>query len=285
MAIKNILVIQPIFAPSKEQAYRNINSIYAMGEYLKEHGTDGITINVIYGGWAMNDELWEMVVKAGVDSFGEAFKNSVKRFDKNYGKASVVNYLYKNSIQTNPGVQAIFTMDSDIIVPKNLEHMFTRLSIAAEKSVELKKRPWGLIGLQQLEHGCHFKSCWENQAEYNLSIKDKTYTEKIVWPSIPSGIAGGCLFINREYWDKVGGYDQNRAKIYGPDDAFLLSYCGQLGYTWQVTDTIGIIHPFDNDAEYQTWKVQTCQHTAQHPEERYEDHLENAEKFWKDRVK
>lgn len=281
MAIKNILLIQPVFAPDERQAERNKNSIKSLGEYLKTHGTDGINLSIIMGGWAKTDELWNDIVQNGKKYFNDSF--APIRFDKNYGKAYVVNNLYRTVITQNNNIQALISADSDIIFPLDTPHLFTRLSVASEQMVKVKKQPWGLIGLNQLQHGCHFKSCYENQVEYKINIRDKDYSEKIVWPSIPSGIAGGCLFINREYWDKVGGYDQNRAKIYGPDDAFLLSYCGNTGYSWQMSDSIGIIHPFDNDQQYAEWKVRVCQRVARNPQEKYEDTLNEAETFWKNR--
>lgn len=278
MAIKTILLIQPIFAPDVVQTQRNIDSIKSLGVYLKTHSTDGFNFMVIMGGWAKSDDLWNLIVNEGKTQFGPTF-NPV-RFDKNYGKAFVVNNLYKSVISQNNNVDVLMSADSDIIFPLETPHMFTRLVVAAEKMVEVKKQPWGLIGLNQLQHGCHFKSCYENQVEYEVTIRNQQFKEKIVWPSITSGIAGGCLFINRQYWDKVGGYDVERAKVYGPDDAYLLYFCGPNGFSWQMSDSIGIIHPFDNNKEYSEWKVKSCQYTAHHPEQKHEETITNADNFW-----
>jgi hypothetical protein len=253
MGIKNILLIQPVFAPDVAQTQRNVDSIRSLGTYLRTHTTDGFNLMIIMGGWAKSDDLWNLIASEGKAQFGPSF-NPI-RFDKNYGKAYVVNTLYKNVIAQNNNVDALMSADSDIIFTLDTPHLFTRLVVAAEKMVEVKKQPWGLIGLNQLQHGCHFKSCYENQVEYEVSIRDKQFKEKIVWPSITSGIAGGCLFINRQYWDKVGGYDVERAKVYGPDDAYLLYFCGPNGFSWQMSDSIGIVHPFDNNKEYSEWKV------------------------------
>lgn len=282
MTIQTVLLIQPIFAPSTEQAQRNINSINSLGEYLKKNGTDGINLIVVMGGWAANDDLWNLIVTSGKQALGDTF-NPI-RFDRNYGKAMVVNNLYKHVISQNNNIQiqALFTMDSDIIIPINKPHLLVRLAVAADKMQEVKKQPWGLIGLNQLEHGCHFKSCYDNQAEYSVSIAGQVFNEKIVWPSIPSGIAGGCLFVNVDYWNKVGGYDV--LGTYAGDDAYLLAKTQQLGYTWQMSDTIGIIHPFDNDKAYSEWKVKTCQReTSTGIKNDISSQIQEAENFWKNR--
>ena len=278
MAIKNILIIQPIFAPDVSQTLRNVNSIKSLGTYLKSQGTDGFNVMIVMGGWANSEDLWQIVVNEGKTQFGPNF-NPV-RFDKNYGKAYVVNNLYKGVLSQNAPVDVLMSVDSDIIFPLETEHIFTRLVIAAEKMVEVKKLPWGLISLNQFDQGCHWKCCYENQVEYDVTIREKAYNEKIVWPSAPSGIAGGCLFINRQYWDKVGGYSLDRSKVYGPDDAFLLLFCQPNGFSWQMSDSIGIIHPLDTNKEYSDWKVKTCQRVAHNPYEKHEDTIKESEEFW-----
>lgn len=277
MAIKNILLIQPIFAPDVAQTERNVNSIRSLGTYLKKHTTDGFNLMVIMGGWAKSDDLWQIILNEGKAQFGPNF--TPVRFDKNYGKAYVVNNLYKSVIAQNDNIDALISADSDIIFPLETPHILTRLVIAAEKMVEIKKQPWGLVALNQLEAGCHWKSCYDNQAEYTVNIKGKSYKEKVVWPSAPSGIAGGCLFINRKYWEKVGGYQV--MGVYAGDDAYLLLFCGQAGFSWQMADTIGIIHPADNNQEYAQWKVKTCNYeSSTGPKTNIDPQIKAAEEFW-----
>lgn len=278
--IGNILIIQPIFAPDQVQTQRNIDSIHSLGTYLKTHGTNGINVMLTMGGWAKDDSLWESVAFAGRQEFGDKF--SPTRFDRNYGKACVINTLYKNVLNQNPNIQSIISMDSDIIFPLDCKNIFTRLSVAAEKLTESKKMKWGMIALNQRGAGCHWQNCYENQAEYVVSIKGETYKEKMVWPTATSGIAGGCLFINREMFDAVGGYRQ--MGVYAGDDAYLLCDCARTGYSYQMSDTIYIIHPPENDKKYAEWKVKTCQQdTLSGIKSDITNQVNDAENFWKNR--
>jgi hypothetical protein len=277
--IKHILFAQPVFAPDQMRLERNINSLQSLGQYLKENGTDSINMSVVLGGWAKTDELWNEIVKACHEHISPQM--TPVRFDKNYGKAHVLNSLVNHALQQQPTISAIISADSDILFPLETPHMFLRMAIVAEQMVGIKKKNWGLIGFNQLGHGCHFKSCWDNQAKYIATIKNQQFPELIVWPSIPSGIAGGCLFLNADLWKQVGGY-KNKS-VYGPDDAYMLHFCDALGYSYQVADTIGIVHPPENDQQYQEWKVRVCQRVARNPNEDFNALVNEAEDFWKDR--
>jgi len=275
--IKNLLIIQPIFAPDAVQAQRNIDSINALGAYLKAHGTDGINLSITMGGWAKTDELWNKVIEAGKVHFGDKFNPT--KFDKNYGKAFVVNNLYKNVVAQNHNIHALISMDSDILFPIDLNHIFVRLSVASEKVVESKKMNWGIIGLNQKGAGCHFQTCYENQMQYSISIRGQTYEERMVWPTVSSGIAGGCLCINRELFDKVGGYRQ--FGVYAGDDAYLLYDCARLGFSYQMSDSIHIIHPPEPDQKYAEWKVRTCQRdTSTGEKANIDSQIKEADNFW-----
>lgn len=278
--IKNILFAQPIFAPDQMRLERNINSLQSLGRYLKENGTDAMNLSIIIGGWAATDELWAKMVDACHEHLNPQL-NPV-RFDKNYGKAHVMNSLVNHSLQQNPNINAIISADSDILFPMETPHMFVRMAIAAEQMVTIKKQNWGLIGFNQLGHGCHFKSCWDNQVKYIATIKNQQFPELVVWPSTTSGIAGGCLFINVDLWKSVGGYVNK--SVYGPDDAYMLHFCGVRGFSWQVADTIGIVHPPEDDQKYAEWKVRVCQRVAHNPGEDFNALVNEAETFWKERT-
>lgn len=280
MLINTILYVQPIFAPDEMRLERNVNSIKSFGEYLKSNGTDGFNMSITLGGWASKDEYWDKIVEACHLYISPQLTPS--RFDKNYGKAHVVNNLVAASLNQNGNIEAILTADSDILFPLETQHMFLRLSIAAEQSIKTKKQNWGMIALNQLGQCCHWKCCYDNQMKYIATIKNQQFPELLVWPTNPSGIAGGCLFLNKEYWwDKLGGYPNK--SLYGPDDALTLAYCPHYGYSWQLADTIGIIHPQENDEEYAQWKVKVCQRAAHNPGEKLEDLIKEADEFWNKR--
>lgn len=167
----DLYYIQPVFAPDAKRTERNINSIRSFGEYLKQNGTDNNNLTVVIGGWAKTDELWEQINRACKESFNESF-NPI-RFDRNYGKATVVNKLVAMAEQSKPSYDYILTADSDILFPIEQRNMFARLIIAAKQSETAKRQPFGLLSLNQLGAGCHWKVCYENGIAYEISMGEQ----------------------------------------------------------------------------------------------------------------
>lgn len=269
------IYIQPLFAPDERRLTLNLDSLSSFNQYIIKYGYENIP--VAFGGWVSNDEYWNKLstfIKSN-------FKNIVAltRFEKNYGKSTVVNTLYSKVKQKNIQFNYLLTADSDIQFTNDVPKMIERLEDIANKSPLYTKKPFGLCGLQQLVNGCHYKSIYENQYTFTNIIGN---IEKVVYPNIPSGIAGGCLFIGREYWEKFGGYKVYG--IYGPDDATLLLGCGQLGYSWQVSDTIGIIHPPETDAEYQKLKLTLAQRMLREGiKTNIDKDIAEMDEFWKNK--
>jgi len=280
--IKTILYTQPVFAPDQMRTDRNVNSIKSFGEYLKVNGNDRFGLTIVIGGWASNDSLWQQIVSAGIDAFGNSFIPI--RFDRNYGKAFVVNKLVAIAAENGTSFDAILTADSDILFPLNTEHMFARLAVLAEKVESQKFMPFGMVSLNQLGSGCHWKVCYENSIEYELKIDTQVYKEKIVWPNNPSGIAGGCLFIGRRMWENCKGY--RILGLYAGDDAFLLVDCQRIGFSYQMSASIAIVHPPEHDEEYAKWKVKVCQRDSMTGVKTNLDPIiKEADEFWKNHKK
>ena len=172
----------------------------------------------------------------------------------------------------------MLTADSDIVFPLESENIFNRLIHATNVVVAHKKRDWGMIGLNQLSQNCHLPCCYENRIEYN-SIQGSGLKEKMVWPTGGGGIAGGCIFVNADAWRKLGGYKV--MGCYAGDDAFWLITLLLNGYSIQMIDTLGIIHPPENDEEYAKWKVKVCQRDSGFERSNIEEQVKEAEDFWK----
>lgn len=280
--IKNIIFVQPVFAPDQMRLERNINSIKSFGQYVRVNGTDGYNVSVVIGGWAKTDELWNKIVEAGKEALGTSF-NPI-RFDKNYGKAATVNKLVAVANENAIAYEALLTSDSDILFPLETKHMFNRLVVAAIRSEAAKGRIWGLIALNQLGNGCHWKVCYENGFDYAIQAGPDSFKEKVVWPSRPSGIAGGCLFLNRKMWDAVGGY--RVMGVYAGDDAYLLVDCAVRGFSYQLMDTVSIVHPPENDEVYAQWKVRVCQRDSMTgPKANIDGIIKETDEFWNSREK
>lgn len=266
------IYIQPIFAPDKLRFDRNWESLTSFFNYCEKYNYD---IKFAIGGWCL-DEYWDKFVTL-INTSHLKNKITLLRFEKNYGKATTVNKLYEKVKEKKVDFKYILTADSDIVFTTETKNMVERLEKVAAKSVEYRKVPFGMCGLQQLGQGCHFTSIHENKYSFkNMFGED----ENVVYPTNASGIAGGCLFVGREYWEKIGGYKVYG--IYGPDDAYLLVGCAQLGYSWQVSDNIGIIHPHEDDAEYAKFKVATCQRMAgEGVKANIDKDISDMENFWK----
>jgi hypothetical protein len=277
--MSTILFAQPVFLPDEKRLQRNIDSLSSFYQYMKNQpesiGQNGLVLAI--GGWAKTDDLWSRFcsfVKTIFDG-----KLNVLRFDKNYGKAIVVNTLIKKIQEQNIKFDYIFTMDSDIIFIQEQRNMFVRLLYSAHKLSSVKKMPFGMISMNQSGQNCHLPHVYENSVDFTVTINNIVYTEKLVWPTNPSGMAGGCLFISKDYWCKVGGYKV--FGVYAGDDAHLLLDCGRMGFSYQMFHTLSILHPMDNDEEYARWKVQACQgDTRTGLKQNIDSSIKNADDFW-----
>jgi len=274
----NIVFIQPIFAPDEGISERNVNSLQSIKNYIDVNGLDGCNVQVIIGGWARTDALWQKMVAKCKEVFGATYEPI--RFDKNYGKAIVVNKLYEVARKNGVNPDFLFTCDSDILFQPEQKHMFLRLVAAANHLTEVKKIPFGMISLNQLSGNCHWPVCYQNQITYTMSVNaTEKFEEKMVWPNTPSGIAGGCLFLSRAFWDTVGGYKV--FGVYSGDDAYLLLECGKRGWSYQMADTISIIHPNENDAEYSAWKHKVCGRDMMSGfKQNIDNIIQEADAFW-----
>lgn len=273
--MRHILYIQPIFAPTDEKYQQNLRSIQSFAEYSKKYRTDDIRLTVLFGGWAYCDELWNRLATTIFELFGV----DAVRFDKNYGKAYVVNALSKLKADTD--YDAILTADSDILFDAGEKYMFERLYYACDVIEKHKDIKWGVLALNQYAQCCHLDMCYQNEFQYSISINDEIFSEKIVWPSKSGGIAGGCIFVNRELWEKIGGY--RIMGVYAGDDAYLLIDCDKAGFSWQMTHSLGVIHPFDKENQaYSKWKRDVCQRVSTGGIERdISEQVKEADEFWR----
>jgi len=267
------IFIQPIFAPDKKRFERNWESLTSFFKYCDTYKYD---IKFAIGGWCP-DEYWNQFVNL-VNSRDSKNKITLLRFERNYGKAVVVNKLYNTVREKNVQYKYILTCDSDILFPSDTTRMVERLEKLATESPTYTRKPFGMVSLNQLGANCHWKICYENQFTYDNGLGQ---TENIVYPNAPSGIAGGCLFISKNCWESVGGYRQ--LSIYAGDDAYLLVDAYTKGFSHQMSDSIAIIHPEENDELYAKWKHMVCQRDSVGGvvRDNLDSKIEEAENFWK----
>lgn len=270
----DILICQPIFGPDRVRLDRNLNSIQSLYNYFKTNKIDLKDFNFVFGGWCKTEEYWKEITTR----IKELFNVNPYKFEKNYGKATVVNNIIIAARSKGINFDYILTMDSDILFDATEKNIFERLKEAVVKSESHRKLPVGMIGLNQKSHNCHMTMIYDNNFEYD----GKYGKEKIVWPNGPSGIAGGCVFVSSKGWDKIKGY--RLMGVYAGDDAFLLHDLFTSGMSIQVIDTLGIVHPPENDEEYAKWKVKVCQRdTASGVKANIDSNIKEADDFWSSR--
>ena len=245
-----ILYIQPIFAADDILFKKNVDSIKSFGKYIQKYPFD---VKCIFGGWAYNDEMWSNISEVIKKEIPNEMLIEVVRYDKNYGKAYIVNGLYEkvSSLEFN----FFLTADSDIVFDSEVAFLFERLEDAAMAlaSENGNVKPFGYIGLQQTGHCTHASSLFENETYIKNRFGDK---ERIVYPSGKGGIAGGCLFIDRKLWEILGGYKV--MGVYAGEDGSLLYKAITKGYACYVAPDISIIHPHSpNQNRYNIWKSQS----------------------------
>lgn len=261
------IFIQPIFVPDEKRFQRNLDSINSFINYCEKNN---VKIDCIFGGWGKEEYMTKIIdILSRKDLPFNVVSNN--KFSKNYGKATVVNYLHKKAEEKQLKYDFILTCDSDIVFKEDEPNMIERLEKASERLDELRNKKTGLIALQQEGHCCHWEHKFQNKLDFEEQVK---------FPNRAEGIAGGCLFIRKEAWDKIGGY--RVLGVYAGDDAYMMIDMVRNGYTIQLCTTISIIHPHDTDEEYQKWKNKVCQRDSAggKVKSNLDTIIKEAEDFW-----
>jgi len=262
-----ILLIQPIFCVNDSTFKQNQKSIKSIIEYMNKYPCTNVKI--ILGGYCKEDKYWNEL-RDNINT-----NIIMERFDKNYGKAYVVNSLFKK-YYTNQ--EYLFTMDSDIIFDLNEKDIIPRLvKYARIVPEQFQNCTLGMIALNQRENDCHD---WKN-INNSINIDNETFC----WTTLFGGIAGGCLFIKASSFIKVGLY--RILGVYGGEDGFLLNDQIRNGFLCIVAKTISIIHPFPEvvDEVYNSWKRNVLSKNRNNDgklltQQEYESEIIRTEQMW-----
>lgn len=271
MANERILLLQPIFCPSEAQFQRNANSLISLGEYLNVNKITNVECQ--FGGWCKTPELWNKILTILKKYFPN---HEITSFKNNVGKAVTINFLYKKHVK--PQHEFIMSVDSDMIFPLSTENYFERMIKASEFATAYKKAPFGLLAPQQLEHGCHLPCCWENTYQFDSEVNGKLFKEKLCWPNSGGGLAGGIFMFGRKAWDIIGGY--RVMGLYSGEDAYSLLAIANKGFTYQLLESVGIIHPKDNDEAWAKQKVKVCQRDSGSDKTDLSPFIKEMDEFW-----
>jgi hypothetical protein len=276
-----IVFIQPVFCPCDSVFQLNKNSLSSLLEYLKE---SRYRIDIILGGWAINDFYWDEIFKI-VDELKKLELGVVEitRFKHNYGKSYIVNKLHNKYYKNNKTVKFIFTVDSDIQFDLEEPYMFDRMLFAANKLEMENNRPFGCLTLN-LKPNQHNDFVYKDKCvEFNC-FGDKK--EELRWDSIyQGGFAGGALFISTKAWKKIGGYKMY-SQTYAPEDAFLFMSLNALNYSFAIFKTLYVIHPANVSEEYTAWKKFVMNRGYiifdKFDKNKFMANVKESEKFWKE---
>jgi hypothetical protein len=274
MANEKILLLQPIFCPSESQFERNANSLISLGEYLAVNKITNVECQ--FGGWCKTPELWNKILVILKKYFPN---HEITSFKNNVGKAVTINFLYKKHVK--PHHEFMMSVDSDMVFPLSTENFFDRMIKASEFATAYKKTPFGLMAPQQLEHGCHLSECFQNNYQFSSNVNGKIYSERLIWPTGAGGIAGGLLLFSRKAWEVIGGY--RVMGLYSGEDAYSLLDIGAHGFTYQVLESAGIIHPKDEDILWAQQKVKVCQRDSGSNKTDLTPFIKEMDEFWEGR--
>lgn len=170
-------------------------------------------------------------------------KITVLKNEVNLGKAGIVNKLH--SIYKTDDIDFVFSIDSDMKKPLDVEYN------TFDKMIEILNvcDNVGLVSSNQLE-SCHH---WFNRTVF---VKNNN-NYKLGYSQNGIGIAGGCIAMKAEDWNKIGGYKSGH-DIYTGDDSILTYNVDRILCKDPVVAVdYYMVHPDVEDEKekaYQEWK-------------------------------
>jgi len=275
--VSRILVALPVFAPSDELLTRNLNGLQSL-KHLNDMPAD-----VAVGGWTASNAYWNQIAER-YNEFSVAGDTlqfiGLHQNAQNYGKAYTINQLVKNAVASRGSnyYDFLLTADSDIeFLPQ--PHFIERLCECARVIEGHKGLSFGVLGLNQTAANCNDTEHMPLTHTYKNSFG---MDELVRWSKVPAYIAGGCLFTSMKAWLSIGGY--RVMGVYAGDEAWYLSDCSRLHYSWQMIETAFVNHPPEGDASYVNWKHKVCARDSDGKVRAdLTQQIEEANAFWKNK--
>lgn len=163
---------------------------------------------------------------------------------ENIGKANMVNLLHQQARSCD----YIFSIDSDMVVESQAFNPFDHMIECLERCDNI-----GLVSSQQKDCNQH----WFGRGVNVLKERgfDLGYSPNWV------GIAGGCVCMRRNDWDKLGGYKKNHDIYTGDDGILTYNVARKLGKRVVVDMQVFLLHPKPGEEEkgYTEWKAKSWQ--------------------------
>ena len=163
------------------------------------------------------------------------------------------------------GYDYLLTFDSDIVFKENIDYISNLIDIST--NIE----NLGVLSLYQEEQNCHL---------VQLLNKSKSINGfNIIWNKRLQGIAGGCLWIDFNFWKSINGY--RVMGVYAGEDSFIFRDAFNNNKFSGLIKNLPVIHPKETNMEYQKWKIKVCQRDTKNKIVRnLTDQITESMNFW-----
>lgn len=169
---------------------------------------------------------------------------SVLFSEENKGKANMINRLHRQARKCD----YVFNIDSDMVVEDQKHHPFDRMIECLEKCDNV-----GLVSSNQKDCNQHWFErgvCRGQERGFSIGYSPD-------WV----GVAGGCIVLRNEDWEKIGGYKENHDIYTGDDGILTYNISRKLGKRVLVCVDAELLHPRPGEDEkgYTEWKAKSWQ--------------------------
>lgn len=270
--MNNVLFIQNCFVPDENQYNRLKRSLLSLKKFVSNIDT---TNNYYFALGGYIDDKWKDSINDIINDISDSkIFNKVLfyKFKANLGKGRVCNFIV-NHFGELYNIDYLFMFDNDIVFENTGNDI-------VEMLIEQKQELDAISNMKYPVISCNFK---EHQV-HNEGVLD--FGKKVIHGVMKCStgrfgcIGGGCWLVSKPHWDKVGGYTIDA--IYGKDDGkFYLDTIKMKNQMVALSQDIYVIHPKDEDQEYNRFKVDTNVNRVRKMS--YDELKTDSNKFWENR--
>lgn len=269
-----VLFMQNCFVPDDNQYNRLTRSLKSLQTYVEGLSTDN-SYSFALGGYIAPEYLDRVMdtIRQIEEGKNILFNVMLYHFKKNLGKGRVCNYVIENYCKTHGPVDELFMFDNDIVFEDCEEDIVQMLLEQRSELNAVSEMKYPVVSCNFKEHQVH-----------NEGVLD--FGKKVIHGVMRCStgrfgcIGGGCWLVSKPHWDKVGGYTTDA--IYGKDDGkFYLDTIKMKDRMVALSQDIYVIHPSDDDIEYNRFKADTNVNRCQ--KMNYQELTEDMNRFWEKR--
>lgn len=276
---KPVLIVRSVFCPNDTYFKTTFNNIYNLILFLR-YLDQPIKYDVYIVGFTKKTYMKDLcdIININKDLFN---KITFDLWILNYGKYRIINEI--NKIIKETEYIGVFYTDHDIIMTiPDYDKFFFKILISAI-NVTIDNKKIGLIALNQKHDVRHQHNIYENAITINNNI--------FVYPTIhentdnfTSSIASGAFFVASEHLKKI--QDLELKTTYGLDDYHLIKSLYTVGVVSIVSKNIYVEHPFNNDKEYNQWKIDKIHKLLKKgdKDQDYYNDIEQSHNFWNNTI-